>query len=58
MYSEGSPVVPQNNETAFKYFKKASDKNNPIGQAGLGAMYLNGQGVDKVRIVQTLYTQK
>lgn len=25
MYSEGSDVVPQNNETALQYFKKAAD---------------------------------
>ena len=25
MYSEGSEFVPQNNETALQYFKKASD---------------------------------
>lgn len=26
MYSEGSPVVKQNNETAIGYFKKAAEK--------------------------------
>ena len=26
MYSEGSPAVKANNETAFEYFKKAADK--------------------------------
>lgn len=25
MYSEGSDVVPQSNETALQYFKKAAD---------------------------------
>lgn len=25
MYSEGSDFLPQNNETALQYFKKASD---------------------------------
>lgn len=25
MYSEGSDFIPQNNETALQYFKKASD---------------------------------
>lgn len=25
MYSEGSEFLPQNNETALQYFKKASD---------------------------------
>ena len=26
MHSEGSPVVKQDNQTAFQYFKKAADK--------------------------------
>ena len=26
MYSEGSPAVKQNNQTAMFYFKKAADK--------------------------------
>ena len=44
MYSEGSKMVKQDNTTAFKYFKKAADQNNPIGQSGLGLMYLYGRG--------------
>ena len=47
MYLEGSEAVPQNNETAFQYFKDAADRNNPVGQAGLGLMYLHGRHVDK-----------
>lgn len=39
--------MKQSNETAIKYFKKASDLNNPVGQSGLGLMYLYGRGVDK-----------
>jgi TPR repeat protein len=53
MYSEGSPFVPQNNVTAFQYYKKAADKNNPIGQAGLGMMYLHGQGIEKVNNLES-----
>lgn len=47
MYMEGSPAVKQDNETAFKYFQKAADLNNAVGQSGLGLMYLHGRGVDK-----------
>ncbi len=43
----GSEAVPQNNATAFHYFKAAADRNNPVGQAGLGLMYLHGRHVDK-----------
>lgn len=39
--------MKQDNDTAFKYFKKASDLNNPVGQSGLGLMYLYGRGVEK-----------
>ena len=47
MYLEGSDVVEQNNDTAFTYFKKAADLGNPVGQSGLGLMYLHGKGVSK-----------
>lgn len=36
-----------NNDTAFMYFKKASDLNNPVGLSGLGLMYLYGRGVER-----------
>jgi SEL1 protein len=39
--------VKQDNETAYKYFKKAADLGNPVGQSGLGLMYLHGKGVTK-----------
>ena len=39
------PPVAQNNETALKYFKKAAALGNPVGQSGLGLMYLYGKGV-------------
>ena len=48
MYSEGGPLVKQDNATALKYFKKAADQNNAIGQSGLGLLYLHGQGVEQV----------
>ena len=31
-------------------------QNNHIGQAGLGMMYLNGLGIDKVYIILSLKT--
>ena len=47
MYLEGSEAVPQDNATAYQYFKAAAERNNPVGQAGLGLMYLHGRHVDK-----------
>jgi SEL1 protein len=47
MHLEGSQVVQQSNETALKYFEMAAEKGNPVGQSGLGLMYLYGKGVDK-----------
>lgn len=47
IYLEGSEAVQQDNETAFKFFKLAADMGNPVGQSGLGLMYLQGQGVDQ-----------
>lgn len=47
MHSEGSPVVQQDNLSALQYFKKAADKGNPVGQCGLGILYLYGKGVEK-----------
>jgi TPR repeat protein len=47
MYLEGSEAVPQDNATAFQYFKAAAERNNPVGQAGLGLMYLHGRHVEK-----------
>lgn len=48
MYAEGNEWVKQDNATAFKHFKKAADQHNPIGQSGLGMLYLHGRGVEKV----------
>lgn len=47
MYLEGNEYVQQDNKTAFEYFKKAADLGNPVGQSGLGLMYLYGRGVTK-----------
>jgi TPR repeat protein len=47
IYLEGSDIVKQDNDTAYKYFKKAADLGNPVGQSGLGLMYLYGKGVDR-----------
>ena len=35
------------NATAYKYFKKAADMGNPVGQSGLGIMHLQGRGVER-----------
>lgn len=47
IYLEGSEIVKQDNETAYKYFKKAAELGNPVGQSGLGLMYLYGMGVER-----------
>lgn len=47
MHLEGSVVVKQDNETAMRYFEAAAEKKNPVGQSGLGLMYLQGKGVPK-----------
>jgi SEL1 protein len=47
MYLEGNAIVKQDNQTALKYFEMAAEKNNPVGQSGLGIMYLYGTGVEK-----------
>lgn len=39
--------MKQDNDTAYNFFKKAADMGNPVGQSGLGMMYLHGKGVDK-----------
>lgn len=44
---DGSDEIKQDNDTAFKYFKKASEHKNPVGQSGLGLIYLYGLGVEK-----------
>ena len=45
MYLEGNDVVQQDNITALKYFERAAELGNPVGQSGLGFMYLYGKGV-------------
>lgn len=39
--------MKQDNETAYKYFKKAAELGNSVGQSGLGLMYLYGMGVER-----------
>uniref|UniRef100_H0WR61 Protein sel-1 homolog 1 n=1 Tax=Otolemur garnettii TaxID=30611 RepID=H0WR61_OTOGA len=58
MYSEGSDIVPQSNETALHYFKKAADMGNPVGQSGLGMAYLYGRGVQVNYDLALKYFQK
>lgn len=47
IYLDGSDEIEQNTEIALKYFKKASELNNPVGFSGLGLMYLYGKGINK-----------
>ena len=47
IYLDGSDEIEQNTEVALKYFKKASELNNPVGFSGLGLMYLYGKGISK-----------
>ncbi|CAF4285342.1 unnamed protein product, partial [Didymodactylos carnosus] len=47
LYSEKNDYIKQNNITALNYFQKSAEKNNPMGQAGVGTMYYHGAGVEK-----------
>jgi TPR repeat protein len=47
IHSEGSHPFNKSNEIALQYFREAAEKGNPIGQSGLGLMYLYGRGVYK-----------
>ncbi|XP_026332861.1 protein sel-1 homolog 1 [Hyposmocoma kahamanoa] len=47
IYLEGGDGIKADNDTALRYFRKASELNNPVGQSGLGIMYLHGRGVPK-----------
>lgn len=47
MYMEGGTAVEQDYVKALHYFRSAADKGNPVGQSGLGIMYLEGKGVEK-----------
>ncbi|XP_019849496.1 PREDICTED: protein sel-1 homolog 1-like isoform X2 [Amphimedon queenslandica] len=48
IYAEGSPPeIPQSNETAIRYFKKAIEHKTAEGYTGLGIMYFYGLGVKK-----------
>lgn len=58
MYLEGSEQIKSDSNTAFKYFKKAADLGNPVGQAGLGLLYLTGQGVSKDTLKAFTYFTK
>jgi len=46
IYLEGNDVVSQNNETAFKYFKKAAALNNPVGQSGTNLVFISVFNLD------------
>ncbi|PIK58743.1 hypothetical protein BSL78_04315 [Apostichopus japonicus] len=59
---QGGRGIEQNHQRAFEYFTqaaetgdataqaflgKAADQHNPIGQSGLGMLYLHGRGIEK-----------
>lgn len=43
------------NKCFFQYFSKASEMGDPVGQSGLGLMYLKGLGVPKDSIKALSY---
>jgi uncharacterized protein len=45
-YQDGNGV-PQNDELAVRWYRKAADQGNPEGQNDLGLMYRTGSGVEK-----------
>ena len=47
MYLEGNDAVEADNATAFRWFQRAADQGSPVGQSGLGLMYLTGRGLPK-----------
>jgi SEL1 protein len=47
LYSEKNEFIKQNNQTALQFFQRATEKSNPIGQAGLGLAYYHGAGVEQ-----------
>ena len=47
MYLEGNDAVPADNTTALRWFQRAADQGSPVGQSGLGLMYLTGRGLQK-----------
>jgi hypothetical protein len=46
LYAEGKGV-PQNDATAFKWFKRAADQGNAAAQYNVGASYAAGTGVER-----------
>eukprot|EP00817_Percolomonadidae_sp_ATCC50343_P003486 CAMPEP_0117428064 /NCGR_PEP_ID=MMETSP0758-20121206/7853_1 /TAXON_ID=63605 /ORGANISM="Percolomonas cosmopolitus, Strain AE-1 (ATCC 50343)" /LENGTH=749 /DNA_ID=CAMNT_0005214209 /DNA_START=41 /DNA_END=2287 /DNA_ORIENTATION=+ len=47
LYATGMGGFPQDNATAFDYFKAGADENDAVSLAGLGMMYLRGRGIPK-----------
>merc|ERR1711892_7206 len=47
LHYQGGRGVNMDHQTALNYFKKAASLGNPVGQSGLGLMYLYGKGVTK-----------
>ena len=48
MYFEGR-IVPQNYQESAKWFLKASDQGDALGQFNLGHMYKRGYGVPRAQ---------
>src|SRR5260370_2186987 len=44
---EGGNGVPQSDESAVKWYRKAADQGNAVAQSRLGVMYRIGQGVGR-----------
>ena len=51
IYLEGGDGIKADNETALRYFRKAAELNNPVGQSGLGIMYLQVSDVTCVVLI-------
>lgn len=47
MYLEGNDAVEADTTKALKWFQKAAEQGSPVGQSGLGLMYLTGKGLPK-----------
>jgi len=47
MYLEGTDAVSSDNATALRWFTRAAEQGSPVGQSGLGLMYLTGRGLPK-----------
>lgn len=47
MYLEGNDAVDPDYAMALRWFQRAAEQGSPVGQSGLGLMYLNGKGLPR-----------